>query len=240
MFWNDQTQLGEMRSSSKIAITAFLIAAGIGYLFGFLNIALSYSAVDTQPGMSVNDIRMSFYGKRGSTKLEKSIDGTMKQYFQSEADYQATKDWLAAGATEEGFSAIKPIFDVSCSTCHSAEARVAEVVTVDYSDLEGLLAQDKGKSASRLVSLSHTHILATAPVLFILVLIFAFTSFSETLKTIVMGFGFLALFLDIGSWWLAKAVPWGAGFVILGGASLGISFAVLAVLPLYDMWLKKK
>ena len=52
---------------------------------------LTYSPVDRKPGLSLQDISLSFYGSRGGTKLEKSVDGSMRQYFTSDADYKAVK-----------------------------------------------------------------------------------------------------------------------------------------------------
>jgi len=196
--------------------------------------------VDQKPGLSLSDIALSFYGARGTTKLEKSIDGGMRQYFSGDSDYQAAKQWLAAGATEAGFKELKPIFDASCSTCHSAEAAVADVVTVDYADLAPLLAQDTGKSVPRLVSISHTHVLATLPVIFLLALIFSFTRWPQALKGVVMVFASLAILLDVGSWWLAKLSPALAILVLLGGLSLALSFLALIALSAVDMWFRRQ
>ena len=240
MFWTNTTRMKSLPASSKAAVSLFLIIAGIGYLFGFFTIYLSYNEVDQEPGLSVSDIRISFYGARDKTAMEASIDGTMKKFFQSEADYATTKKWLADGAPKDIFdSTVKPIFDVSCSTCHSSEAKVAGAVTETYADIEPFLAQDTGKSIGRLVSLSHTHVLALLPVIFILVLIFSFTGFPEWLKLTVSIVSFGAIVLDVGSWWLAKLSSAAAPLVIVGGASLGLSFAVLVLLPLYDMWFAK-
>ena len=239
MFWNIEIRLSEMRVSSKVAITAFLVISGIGYLFGVLTIAMTYGPADEQPGMSTADIRMTFYGERSTTALEKSVDGSMRQYFASDVDYEAVKTWLTAGAKESEFQSIKAIIDVSCSTCHSKAVKMADVVTEEYGDLQPLLARDTGKSVSRLLSLSHTHLLATIPIMFLMTLVFSFTGFSEVVKIVVMGFGFVAVIADIGSWWVAKVMPWGASLVVGGGAALGLSFAALILLPLYDMWLRK-
>jgi hypothetical protein len=240
MFWKETTRLKEMPVSSRVAITGFLIVCGIGYLLGFFNIYVTYALVDEQPGMSMNDIAYSFYGKREATKLEKSVDGSMRQYFQSDADYQATKDWLAGGATEAVWDgSIKPIFDTSCSTCHSEAAKVADVVTETYEAVSAYLVQDTGKTIPRLISISHTHVLGTAPILFLLAVVFAFTSYSDRFKTIVMGFAFFAILFDVGSWWLAKLAAGLAVLVTLGGISLALSFAVMILLSLYELWLKK-
>jgi hypothetical protein len=240
MFWRETKGLAGIPLVSKLAITVLLAVAGVGYLLGFLNIYLSYSPVDQKPGMSLEDISLSFYGARGVTKLEKAIDGSMRQYFAGDADYQAVKNWLGNGAKEGDFQAVKPVLDSSCSSCHSAEAAVADVVTVDYAALAPLLKQDTGKSVSRLVSLSHTHVLATLPVIFLLVFIFSFARYPETVKGVVMVFSSLAILLDVGSWWLAKLSPALAILVILGGVSLALSFLALIALSFVDLWFGKQ
>jgi hypothetical protein len=240
VFWKDPKGLKSIPMYSKIGISILLIVAGVGYLLGFATIFVTYSPIDEQPGMSVQDIRIAFYGAREKTKLEKSIDGTMKEYFADEAGYQATKDWIAAGATEEDFPRIKEIFDVSCSTCHSAEAQVAGVVTVEYNDVAEYLKQDTGKSIPRLISLSHTHVHGTLPVMFALIFIFSFTLYKNWIKTVVIAFSAAAILIDIGSWWLAKLAAALAPLVILGGVALAVANAALILLPLYELWIRKE
>ena len=240
MFITDKKSLKEIPFTARIGITFFLVLAGISYLMGFFNILLTYSPVDQKPGLSLKDIEYSFYGKREGTKLEKAIDGGMKEYFADENEYNTTKEWLKAGAGEAEFnSKIKPIFDASCSSCHSAEAQVGQVVTVDYKDLAPLLQMDTGKSIGRLVSISHTHLFATLVVIFLLNMVFFYTAYPDGLKRFVSILSFSAIVLDIGSWWLAKLAPFFAVFVIIGGLTLAISFLLLTVLPLYEIWLKK-
>ncbi|TFG64514.1 MAG: hypothetical protein E4H36_02795 [Spirochaetales bacterium] len=240
MFWKEPAGLKSLNVSAKVGITLFLIIAGIGYLLGFANILLTYSPVVQKPGMSMEDIRISFYGARGTTVLEASIDGTMKEYFQSENEYQELKLWLTNGASEADFASVQPVFESSCVMCHSSESEVAGVVTESYQSVEPLLAQDTGKSISRLVALSHTHVLATLPIIFLLALVFSFTLYNEKLKAVVIGFSFLAILFDIGSWWLAKAAAGAAPLVILGGVSLAVSFGAYVVLSLIDLLFKKK
>jgi hypothetical protein len=81
IFWKEPTGLKNMPPSSKVGISILLVVAGIGYLFGFLNIYLTYSPADQRPGLLIRDIRIAFYGAREATKLEKAIDGAMRQYF---------------------------------------------------------------------------------------------------------------------------------------------------------------
>jgi hypothetical protein len=239
MFWKDTNGLRDLPVSSKIGITAFVIIAGIGYLFGFFNILLTYQDVDEKPGLGIEDIRISFYGAREKTALEASIDGSMRTYFSSDGDYNAVKGWIADGGKEAGYPAIENIIMNSCATCHSSAARVADVVTEDYESLAGYMVQDTGKSVGRLVSLSHTHVTGTVILIFGLVLVFSFTRFSELIKGIIYIISFGAIVVDIGAWWLAKAASGAAFLVIIGGAALGVSFGALVLLSLYDLWLRK-
>jgi len=240
MFWKDPKGLKSIPMYSKVGISILLIVAGVGYLLGFANIIVAYAPIDEQPGLSIQDIRISFYGAREKTKLEKAIDGTMKEYFMDEAGYQAAKEWIGAGGPEDGFPRIKEIFDSSCSTCHSADAQVAGVVTEEYKDVAEYLKQDTGKSISRLISLSHTHVHGTLPVMFALIFIFSFTLYKDWIKTVVIAFSAVAILADVAAWWLAKLSGALAPVVILGGLTLALANAALILLPLYELWIKKK
>jgi hypothetical protein len=113
------------------------------------------------------------------------------------------------------------------------------VVTVEYADVQRYLVQDTGKSIPRLVSLSHTHLLATVSVISMLAFIFFFTLFAGWIKTVVIAFSSLAILLDVGTWWLAKLSGELAGLVVLGGAALAVPFAALILLFLYELWGKR-
>ncbi len=240
MFWKETLRLRTLPIITKIIISLFLVLTGIGYLLGFTNIYMTYNMVDEKPGLSIKDISLTYYGARDKTTLEKAIDGSMRQYFLDKNEYKIVKDWVVDGASEDVWdSEIESIFDASCSTCHSEATALAGVVTEEYSDVEELLTQNSGKSWSRIVGVSHTHILAITPLVFLLVLVLSFTSYPLLLKNVVSLFAFSAVFMDVGFWFLAKLSPFFSVFVLIGGMSLGLTFGLLVVLPLYDLWIKK-
>ncbi len=239
MFWDQTKPLYKLPVGIKLGLTVLLLIAGIGYLLGFANIYLTYSQKDGKPGLSVQDIRLAFYGSREGTKLEKAIEGGMKQYFASDADFQKVDQWVKAGGKEAGFADVQPVFLSSCATCHSKDSQAGGVVTEDYASVSPLLAQDTGMPIPRLVSISHTHVLAMLPLMFVLVFVFSFTRFPQRLRNVIIVLALLTIPLDIGSWWLAKASAALAPLVILGGVCLGLAFLVLVLLPLYDLWLRR-
>jgi hypothetical protein len=204
-----------------------------------LNIYVTYQMTDGEKGLSVKDVQLAYYGGN-QTALDGSIDGSMRQYFSSDDDYQAMKDWIALGGDEATFAPIQAIIDMNCFACHNADYASANVELEDYEDVEALLVKDSGKPIPRLISLSHTHLMATLTLVFLLVFVFSFSSYPEWLKFALYMLAFFAIFLDIGSWWLAKLAPFFAVFVIIGGVLLGTSFGALSLLGLYDVWFGKK
>jgi hypothetical protein len=240
MFWQEKKGLANIPASGKVAVTAFLVLMGISYIFGFFNIYLSYSPVDQKAGLSIEDIQIAFHGGRDKTQLEKSIDGTMREYFNTDNDYTSVKSWIRSGAGEKEFDGVKQIFDAMCVGCHSKDNPTADVILETYKDVKQHLSRDTGKSIPRLVSLSHTHLFSVGIVIFLLAFIFSFTKFSEKIKAAIFSFAFFASAFDVGVWWLAKSSAALAPLVILGGALLAVSFALLILLALFDMWVRKR
>ena len=117
--------------------------------------------------------------------------------------------------------------------------KVAGAALDTYENTEEWLSQDKGKSIPRLVGISHTHILASVTVVFILVSILCSTSYPQALKVTLCAWSYFTIALDIGGWWLAKLSPSFSFMVILGGASMGTAWGLLILLPLYELWIKK-
>jgi hypothetical protein len=239
VFWEETRPLKKLPLGFKLGLTAFLLIAGVGYLLGFTNIYLTYSPNDQMPGLSVADVRLAFYGSREGTKLEKAVQGGMRQYLASDTDFEKIRQWIREGGKESGFVSVQPVFAASCDGCHSRASQVGGVVTEDFAGVSSLLAQDSGMPISRLVQISHTHILAALPLIFLLCFVFSFSRFPQPVKGGVIVFSLLAIPADIGSWWLARFFAPMAPLVILGGVCLGLAFAALVLLSFYDLWLRK-
>jgi hypothetical protein len=239
MLWQSNRGLDQLPLSFRLSLTAFLLVCGLGYLLGVANIWFSYAPVDTKPGLSIEDIRLSFHGDPSGSKLEKALGGTMKQYLATPADGEKIVSWIKAGGKESDFNTVQPIFDTSCNSCHSAEVATAGIVTADFKDVEPLLASDTGISWSRLITLSHVHINGLLPLMFCLSIIFSFTKFSDRVKGVVMVFSFASFTIDVFVWYIAKLYAWAAPLVIAGGACLGLAYMLLLLLPLEELWIRR-
>lgn len=98
-----------------------------------------------------------------------------------------------------------------------------------------------GKELGDMVSVSHNHLGGIALMVFLVLIIFLFSSFGAKLKVILSWLPFVFIILDIGSMWLTRYVaePF-AWMFMFSGAGLALLFCLLIVLSLYDLWLKKQ
>ena len=68
-------KLTELPPVFKIVFTLFIVMIGISYLVSMFSLYLTYHLVDGEPGLTVEDLRRSFYGQRNQTLLASKIDG---------------------------------------------------------------------------------------------------------------------------------------------------------------------
>jgi len=89
----------------------------------------------------------------------------------------------------------------------------------------------------KLVHITHAHILAI-PVFTLLVgVLFLMTGFGPRLKLILAPLPMLAVLLDIGSWWAARAFEPFIYLIAGSGAVFGGAYALQILCILYSMWL---
>ena len=81
MFWKETLRLRTLPVATKIFLTLFLVLIGFGYLLGFTNIFLTYRLVDGEPGLSLKDVSMTYYGTRDKTSLEKLLGLDARIFF---------------------------------------------------------------------------------------------------------------------------------------------------------------
>ena len=69
-------------------------------------------------------------------------------------------------------------------------------------------------------------------------LIFSLASgIPKALKSTVIVMPYIFLLIDIASWWLTKLNPHFAWLVIIGGSTMGLSFAFMWIVSMYEMWI---
>lgn len=221
----------------KVLASFFLLTMGIAYLFALAYLYLIDVEPHTKHGMGlVAAVIMKYYGQRDTTKLEAALRGPMAEYV---SDFQRKQlvQWIRQGAGEADFVRVQPILTQACAECHSASSAGSGLPSLSsYTEVARYTEVDVGQSMKSLVRVSHIHLFGMSFLFMLTSLIFVFSDMPTSVRAILVAIPFLAIWLDIGSWWVTKHDPIFVYIVIGGGALMGLSLALQIGLSFYDMW----
>jgi hypothetical protein len=213
---------------------------GIGYVFCQLNLYHSYNRADGRMGLSLQDIVITFHGQPDMLLIESKLTGTMKKNLDSERDRNSLINWAKRGARKEKFSDVKGIIIKNCLRCHTAGGESSFAPFDKLSTVADTFTRiNKGVPVSRLITLSHIHMISIGMIFALTGAIFLFTPINEKLKIALLIFPFGSLMMDIFSWWLTKLVPIFAITVLVGGIFSVIAFLIQFVISILTMWSRK-
>jgi hypothetical protein len=92
-----------------------------------------------------------------------------------------------------------------------------------------------------LIQTSHTHLFGQTLIAGLLGVIFLFSALGETAKSVIVALPFVGTLIDIGSMWLTRFVwPPLAALVIVGGSLFALGYLLIALISLYELWLRKE
>ncbi len=226
--------------SEKILDSMFLIAIGIGTLFAVVYIFFIHAGQDGKPGLSVDDIRIAYYGSHQQTRLGAALNGPMAGNLPIPEKRKVIFDWIEHGTKQQEFKArVAPLLNKYCIMCHSEEAGLGLPPLTSYDAVVKLAETDTGASIQNLVRVSHIHLFGISFILFFLGRIFILCEMPVMVKRITVAIPFLAMLTDIFSWFATKIVPGFAYVVVIGGGLMILSIGVQIVVGLYQMWFYK-
>src|SRR5438093_7609325 len=92
-----------------------------------------------------------------------------------------------------------------------------------------------------LIQTSHTHLFGQTLIAGLLGLIFLFSSLGERIKSVLLALPFVGTLVDVGGMWLTRfAAPAFSVLVIAGGSLFALGYTLIALIALYELWLKKE
>jgi len=224
--------------SEKMLDTLFLVTIGIGYLFALTHTYYSHHMRDGKPGLSAQDVIIAYYGTPDQTTLGSAINGgPMEANLRSPAEKQVILHWLESGKSLEQYQKlVAPILNRDCVFCHNPEANPNLPNLTSYEGVMEVTASAKGASLPALVRVSHIHLFGIAFILFFTGRIFILCDMNVTLKRVIVAIPFLAMLLDILSWFPARIIPEFAYVIVGAGAFMGLSMGIQILTSLYQMW----
>jgi len=223
--------------SQKLICTFVLMTLGMGYMFAMILIWESHAGLDSKPGVSVKDIMIAYRGD-AATRLELALRGPMADRI-DEGDRAKIIHWIEEGGQEGAYtSTVKPILEERCNFCHNESNPHIPNLT-NYDAVKSVAVKSTGVSIGTLVRVSHIHLFGLTFIFTLTGIIFSLTYVKRWMKRILITTPFLAIYLDVGSWWITKVSEPFAYVVIIGGALMGVSFAAQWFISMRHMWLYK-
>jgi len=222
--------------SVKTLFTGYLLVTGVGLLMAGLQILLTHGMADGKFGLSVDDIVYSYYGNRTGSKLEKALNGPMKDNASPQERLEIIK-WVRHGASKTVWKQkIEPIMKARCAVCHANMPTLPNVTRYDVA--KRLAAVDMGASISQLTRVSHIHLFGISFIFMLVGFIFSFAfGIKRWLKSLLILTPFAFLIVDVASWWLTKYDPVFAWLTIIGGFAYSLASTIMIFTSLWQMWI---
>jgi len=230
--------LRDLPLTLRALFSSFLIVMGIGYLM-----ALSYLfLVDVEPHQQagqgvVEGISEKYHGSTSGTRLDAALTGTMADKLTAQERDQVFH-WIRDGATADEYQKIEPILTQKCATCHSAQSGMPILPLTSFEDVQKVTTPDTGLSMLHLAKVSHIHLFGISMIFALTGAIFSLSVTPAWFRVTVLVIPYLAIIMDIGSWWATKYYdPVFAYIVLIGGALMGLAMACQILVSLWDMWI---
>jgi len=230
------TRFSDISTSERILNTVFLLTIGLGYLMALINMYYTHQGRDGKPGLSVEDIIIQYHGSSNQTRLGAAITGIMEPNLKYKSDKEVILKWINAGAEKAAYlQDIAPILDRDCVFCHTPAINPA---LPDLSNYAGVsqVAHSGGAPLPALVRVSHIHLFGIAFILYFIGKIFLLCDMNIYVKRVAVVIPFVAMLLDVLSWFITKSLTSFAYVVVLSGALMGMSMGVQILLSIYQMW----
>jgi len=229
----------ELPISRRVLYTGALLVLGLGYIFALLYVFAAHADRDGKPGLSVQDIVITYSGTTVGTRLESALRGPMSSML-GQPDLVTVLGWVQGGADRQGYeSRVSPIIEKNCLSCHDGSN--PHLSNLDgFDNVQSVVEHDTGADLFTLVRVSHIHLFGIAFIFFLMGLIFSHAFLRPVwLKCAIMGTPFVCIVCDVSSWYFTKLFSPFAWVVLVSGGLMGLCFAVMWIVSMWQMWVYK-
>jgi hypothetical protein len=226
----------ELPVSMRALFSGASLVLGLGYLFAAIYVFAAHSGADAKPGLSVEDIKITYSGSTETTALEKALRGPMSGML-PQSDLATIMQWIRDGAKKRPYTAqIEQIFEQNCLECHDGSN--PHLSNLDgYDNVIAVVAQDTGADLYTLVRVSHIHLFGLTFIFFVLGFIFSHAYMRPVwLKTAIVLLPFAGVTMDVLGWYVTKFWRPFAWVVLVAGMINALSFAIMWFTSMYQMW----
>lgn len=234
------TRFNDISTSEKTLNTVFLLTIGLGYLVALMNTYYSHQGRDGKPGLSIEDIVVMYHGSNEQSRLETAINGIMEPNLKFKTDKEVIGKWIHNGADEAGYQTnIAPILNRDCVICHTPSINASLPDLTNYNGIREVV-HSGGASLAGMVRVSHIHLFGIAFILYFIGRIFLLCDINIYVKRVAVVIPFVAMLMDVMSWFITKSLPAFAYVVVISGTLMGMSMGIQIILSIYQMWFVRK
>ncbi len=230
----------ELPLSLRVLYTASLIILGFGYIFALIYLFHAHAGRDGNPNtLSYQDIVLSYRGSGQGSRLEAALRGPMSTMLPRDEIIPLIK-WVQEGADRDSYEKqFKPVLDKRCMTCHDG-SNPHLVNLAGYDNLKKVTEVDTGTNIFTLVRVSHIHLFGFTFIFFVMGTIFSHAYMRPVwFKAAVVATPFVSVALDVSAWYITKLYAWFAWVVMISGGVMGMCFAFMWVVSMYQLWFSK-
>ena len=234
------THYSELPYSQRVLYTCTLLVLGLAYVFALIYLFHSYAGRDGDPTtLSYEDVVIAYTGTGKGSRLESALRGPMATMLPAEEAANIIA-WVAENPTQDKYDGgVKAILDKRCVSCHDGSNPHLPNLG-NFDGVKKVTEQDTGTDIFTLVRVSHIHLFGLTFVFFIMGLMFSHAYFRPVwLKCTIVAAPFLALVLDVSSWYFTKLFHPFAWVVMIAGGLMGLSFAFMWFTTMYQLWFSK-
>jgi hypothetical protein len=226
--------------SERILYSAFLMVIGIAYLVALANMYFTYENLDGSAGFTIEDVIVKYHGSDQHSRLETAINGIMAPNLKKQSDKAVIMEWIQNSANETDFDKnVAPILNRDCISCHTPSINPSLPNLTSFETVAEL-AQVSRPSLPALLRLAHIHLFGIAFILFFVGKIFLMCDLNKTLKGILLALPFIALVVDVGSWFATRIYAECAYAIVGSGMMIGLSIGMQILISIYQMWNRPK
>jgi hypothetical protein len=185
----------------------------------------------------VDDIKITYSGSTETTALESALRGPMSGML-PQKDLADLLEWIRDGADKRSYTAnIEAIVETNCLGCHDGSN--PHLSNLDgFENIQEVVGQDTGADLFTLVRVSHIHLFGLTFIFFIVGFIFSHSYVRPLwLKSLIIATPFAGVIADVLGWYVTKVFTPFAWVVLIAGMFNGLSFAVMWVVSMYQMWI---
>ncbi|MGB5079840.1 MAG: hypothetical protein WBO23_03740 [Burkholderiales bacterium] len=230
----------ELPWSLRVLYTAALIILGFGYLFALIYLYHTYSGRDGNPmTLSYEDLVIAYSGSGKHSRLESALRGPMSTMLPAD-EIKTFISWVQEGADRPRFDQqIKPVMDKRCLACHDGSNPHLPNLN-GYDNVKKVTERDTGADIFTLVRVSHIHLFGLTFIFFIVGTIFSHAYVRPVwFKCVVVALPFFSVAVDVSSWYITKVYHPFAWVVMAAGAVMGLCFAFMWVVSMYQLWFSR-